>query len=278
MVYIIVNGTQNEIRQLLTQFLTLLIDLAVVSTTEIDALEGASRIATLGNNLFQLHLTMTIDDEGLTRLQLLDIIGIQIKRSLQYRTFRCQRHHLVVMIIECRTNAPRVTHGEHLARTRQSTYHIAAIKIGHRGTKHITHLHMVVDISGDVCARKTLLLSFDEVALYLTVQTMAHPLQHDVGVAIDTRALSLGCNLLEHLIDIGHIEVATQTEVLGFPVVAAQERMDVCQSRLSCSGIAEMTHIEFTIEVTIDAREDFSDSVFTFSLFAEHVFRPRLRT
>ena len=87
MVYIIVNGTQNGIRQLLTQFLTLLINLAVVSTTEIDTFEGASRIASLGNNLFQLHLTMTIDDESLTRLQLLDVIGIQIKRSLQYRTF-----------------------------------------------------------------------------------------------------------------------------------------------------------------------------------------------
>ena len=137
---------------------------------------------------------------------------------------------------------------------------------------------MVVDISGDVCARKTLLLGFDEVALHLTVQTMPHPFQHDVGVAIDARALSLGCNLLEHLIDIGHIEVATQTKVLGFPVVAAQERMNVGQSRLSCSGIAEMTHIEFTCKVTIDAREDFSDSVFPFSFFAEHVFRARLRT
>ena len=52
MVYIIVNGTQNGIRQLLTQFLTLLIDFAVVSTTEIDTFERASRIASLGNNLF----------------------------------------------------------------------------------------------------------------------------------------------------------------------------------------------------------------------------------
>ena len=137
---------------------------------------------------------------------------------------------------------------------------------------------MVVDISGDVCARKTLLLGFNEVAFYLTVQTMAHPFQHDVGVAIDTRALSLGCNLLEHLIDIGHIEVATQTKVFGFPIVAAQERMDVGQSRLSCRGIAEMTHIEFTCKVTIDAREDFRDSVFSFSFLTEHVFRARLST
>ena len=263
---------------MLTQFLTLLINLAVVSTTEIDAFEGASRIASLGNYLFQLHLTMTIDDEGLTRLQLLDVTSVQIKRGLQYRTFRCQRHYLVIMIIKRRTNAPRVTHGEHLTRARQSAYHITTIKIGHRGTKHITHLHMVVDISGDVCARKTLLLGFDEVTLHLTVQTVPHPLQHDVGIAIDARALSLGSNLLKHLINIGHIEVATQTEILSFPVVAAQEGMDVCQSRLSCSGIAEMTHIEFTVKVTIDAREDFRNGVFSFSFFTEHVFRPRLST
>ena len=221
---------------------------------------------------------MTIDDKGLTGLQLLYVTGIPIKRSLQHRTFRCQRHDLVIMIIKCRTNTPRVTHGEHLTRTSQSTYYIATIKIGHRGTKDITHLYMVIDISGNVCTRKTLLLGFDEVTLHLTVQTVPHPLQHDVGIAIDARALSLRCNLLEHLINIGHIEVATQTEVLGFPVVAAQERMDVCQSRLSCSGIAEMTHIEFTVKVTIDAREDFRNGVFSFSFLTEHVFRPRLST
>ena len=80
---------------------------------------------------------------------------------------------------------------------------------------------MAVDIVGDFCALQSLFLCVVVVALHLAVEAVAHPLEHDITVAEDTRALSHRRNLVEYLIDIGHIEITTETEVLRLPVVAA---------------------------------------------------------
>ena len=59
--------------------------------------------------------------------------------------------------------------------------------------------------------------------------------------------LPVGSDFIEHLIYIGEIEVATKTEVLGSPVVAAHERVDMRESALACGGVAEMSHQDLSI-------------------------------
>ena len=114
--------------------------------------------------------------------------------------------------------------------------------MAHRLLQHIGHLHMIVDIGRYVRALQSLLPGFGKQSLYLSIQTVAHQFEGDVRVAIDTRRLSLRSQELEHLVDVGHVEVTTKTEVLGAPVIAAQERMHVLQSALACGGIAQMAH------------------------------------
>ena len=101
---------------------------------------------------------------------------------------------------------------------------------------------MVVDVLGDIRTfephRVRLLIE----PFHLAVQSVSHQFERDVRVAIDTRRLALLGKEMEDLVDVGHVEVATQAEVLGSPVVAAQEGMHILQSALPCGGIAQMAH------------------------------------
>ena len=101
---------------------------------------------------------------------------------------------------------------------------------------------------------------------------MPHQFEHDVGVAVDAWKLSLLRELLEHLVDVGHVEVSTKTEIFGTPVVATQERMDEGESTLARSGIAKMSHEEFSRKVIMGARENLRDGILALCLFTKHIF------
>ena len=131
---------------------------------------------------------------------------------------------------------------------------------------------MIVDITGDGSALQTMLACLSIEALHLTIQTVPHQLKRDIGVAIDSGRLSLLRQEMEHLVDVGHIEVTTQTEVLGAPVVTAQEGMHVLQPTLACGGIAQMPHIELSGKRLIDVLEHLCDGILTLSTLTEHIF------
>ena len=193
-------------------------------------------------------LTIFGHHDCLSRLQFPDIITLQVKSGLQYRSFAGYRHNLVVLIIEGGANSPRVTHGKHLTASSQSTYNISPVKIGHGRSEHITHVHMVVDVVGDVCPMESFGLRFLENAFHLSVETVSHPFKHDVTVAEDSRTLSLCCNLVKHLVDVRHVEIAAEAEVLRPPVVASEEGVDIFQTSFPRCGVSEMPHIHLSDE------------------------------
>ena len=181
-------------------------------------------------------------DKRLARIQLVDVIALEVKGGLQHRAFAGQSHNLVVLIPECGAYAPWVAHGKHLATAGQSTNHVTAIIVLHRLPKHVGHLYVVIDISCDVGTLQSFRLGFLKESFHLAVQPVAHQFEGDVRVAIDTRRLALRCQELENLVDVGHVEVATQTKVLSAPIVTAQEGMDIRQTALARSRVAQMTH------------------------------------
>ena len=117
---------------------------------------------------------------------------------------------------------------------------------------------------------------------------MTHELEEDIRVAIDTRILPLACEEVEHLTDIGHVEVTAQTEVLCLPVVASQERMHVFQSALARGRISQMSHIHLAdvrhrsfrlifggvSYLMIDRLEHLGDGILTLGLLAIHILVP----
>ena len=152
---------------------------------------------------------------------------------------------------------------------------------------------MVVYISGDVHAFESELLGVNEVAFGFAVEAVAHQFEQSISVAVDAREHALREHLLEYLVDICHIEVAADAEVLSLPVVAAQERMDVCESFFSGRGVAQVSHVELSGEgqmvlcelgvgeqfgresgvLFLYASEYLGDGVLAFGALAEHVFR-----
>ena len=228
-----VDGIVDGLHELLAKFLSLLIDVAVGTTTEINALKRALGISFSGYDFLDRTPSVLIDNQRMAGWQFDDILTFQAKRCLQDGALAGQHDDFVVHVIECRTNAPGVAKGKHLAASRESAHHIAAIEIRHRGLQDVRHLDMVFNIACYRRVLESLLLGFHEVALHLAIQTVPHQLEGDVGITVDARALALVGNLLEDLVDVGHVEVSAEAEVLGPPIVSAQKRMYIRKATLA---------------------------------------------
>ena len=173
---------------------------------------------------------------------------LQIEGGLKHWALAGHYHDFIVLVVESRTDTPRVAHGEHLSRTCDSTDHITTVEVLHRGLEHVAHLHVVLNVVGDVDVLHLHRLCCHEVALHLSVQTVAHQFEHDVGVAVDAWTLSLLGQLLEDFIHVGHVKVAAKAEVLRLPVIAAQEWVHILDTTLSGGTVTQVSHVEFACE------------------------------
>ena len=189
---IVIDRLEDGIRELLSELLALVVDIAVASAGEVDALEGAGGVATLRHDLVHGALAGLIDDDGLAGLQLLDVLTLEVEGGLQHRALRGDDDDLVVLVVEARTDAPGVAHGEEVAAAGDATDDIASVEVGHGRLEHIGHLDMVLDVARDVLVLQSVVAGNDKVALHLAVEAMAHQLQQDIGVAIDARTLAHG--------------------------------------------------------------------------------------
>ena len=78
---------------------------------------------------------------------------------------------------------------------------------------------------------------------------------------------------MEDLVDVGHIEVAAEAQVLGPPVVAPQEWVHVLQAAFAGGGIAQVAHQEFARHFFRHPREYLGDGILSLCLLAEHILR-----
>ena len=274
--------------ELFAQCLAFAVDVAVAASTEVDAFEGAGMVALRGKNLGEGDIAILVDGECLSGQEFVNAIGGHIECGLNDRTLGCHHQHLFVTIPESGTDAPGVSHGEHLAAAREAAQHIAAIEKGSGSAQDVGDVEVVFDVSCQVSACKSLHVGNVVDALALAVKTVPHQFEHDVGVVVDAGMLPVGSDFIEHLIHIGEIEVATKTEVLGSPVVAAHERVDMRESALACGGVAEMSHQDLSILPASspfrlplgalagvgggDGLENFVDGTASKGTFAEHIF------
>ena len=105
---------------------------------------------------------------------------------------------------------------------------------------------MVFDVIGDVCSSQSGPHGFVEETLTLAVKSVADLFEHDVSVGIHSGMLTVGCNAVEDFVDVRHVEIGADAEVLGPPVVSAQKRMDIRKATLPGCGIPEVAHINLT--------------------------------
>ena len=180
MINVSVDGLEDGRCQLFTQTFAFLIDVAVGAATEVDTFEGTCRELPGGHNLFEPALSVSADDKCLAGLEFVDVVGMKIKGRLQYRSLAGESDDFVIAIVKRRTDAPGVAHGKHLAAACQSTHHVASIVVTHRGAQHVANFDMIVDISGEFGALKSLFLGFDEESFHLAVEAMSHQFERDI--------------------------------------------------------------------------------------------------
>ena len=250
-----VHGAQDVVAQLPPQRLALAVDVAVASAAEIDALEGAGLHRLGSDDLLQPRLAVPPHAQCLSRLQFMDLLGLEGEHRLYDGALGRHHDHFVVPIPEGRTDAPRVAHGEHLAAARQATHHIAAVPQGRGGAQHVVHVDALFDIFRHSRALQSPAYGLGIQAFALAVEPVPHLFQHDVRVGVDARMLPLGRNGSKHFVHVREVEVAAECQVLGPPVVAAQEGMDKRKATLSGSGIPEVAHVHFTSKRQMAARE-----------------------
>ena len=151
---------------------------------------------------------------------------------------------------------------------------------------------MFFDIVGDVHARQSFGLGQVEKAFHLAVQSVAHLLEHDIGIGILAGMLPHGGDAGKYFVHVGQIEITAESQVLGPPVVAAQEGVHIRQAGLAGSGVAQVAHIDLTgkgqaffgitgidqlfgrqvLEVALHGGKDFGNGSRAQGTFAEHVF------
>ena len=136
---------------------------------------------------------------------------------------------------------------------------------------------MVVDVAREIEPFQPLLRCLVEEPFHLPVQPVAHQFQRDVSVAAQPGRLTLRRQELEHLVDVGHVEIAAQAEVLRPPVVPAQVGMDIGQPALSGGGITEVAHVQLRVSRRFHPLEDLRDGIRTFRPLPEHIFRAHFR-
>ena len=136
---------------------------------------------------------------------------------------------------------------------------------------------MVVDVAREIESLQSHFRRFVEEPFHLPVQSVSHQFQGDVRVAPQPGRLSLRRQELEYLVDVGHVEIATQAEVLRPPVVAAKVRMDIGQPALPGGGIPEVAHVQLRVHRRFDPFEDLRDGIRTFRPLPEHILRSHFR-
>ena len=108
----------------------------------------------------------------------------------------------------------------------------------------------------DVHASQALTLTIPEQPLNLPIQPVADLLEHDISIRILPRMLPRRGDLLEDLIDICQVEIAAKRQVLGPPIIAAQERMNIRDAGLAGRAVTKMSHIKLASERKIGLSEE----------------------
>ena len=269
-----VDGLVDLRGELFTEGFAFAVDVAVTASAEVYALERAGVIAFRSQDLGEGDVAVLVNRQCLSGEKLADAVSGQVEGGLDDRALACHHQDLVVPIPERRTDAPRIAHGEHLTAASEAAQHIAAVEERGGGAQDVGDVDVVLDVSGQVGAGESLHIGDVVDAFALAVQTVPHQFEHDVGVVVDARVLTHGSDLVEHLVHVRQVEVAAEAQVLGSPVVAAHEGVDMGESALAGGGVAEMSHEDLCIFPTAgaDVAEDFGDGAATQSTFAEHVF------
>ena len=174
MVQIVVHSLQDCRYKIFTQPFPFAVNIPIASTREVNTFERACLILLRLHNLRGMPVTLLVDDQRLSPFQFMHIFGRHIHGRLDYWTFACQDHNLVIGIVKRRTDAPRIAHAERFAAPGQSADHETTVPL--RGTtfQDIRQVDICLDRMGDIHSFQPFGFVLPVQAFDLTVQTVPH--------------------------------------------------------------------------------------------------------
>ena len=95
--------------QTATQLNTLVVDVSIVSTREVDALERTRFVVERLLNLLNTDIAVMLHNNGRPRWQFIYLVRLNVQRRLDYWALRSHHHNLIVVVIEGRANSGRVS-------------------------------------------------------------------------------------------------------------------------------------------------------------------------
>ena len=167
-----------------------MIDIPVIPAGEINTFERtAAPLFRLAHEFFG-NSTVFLDNQSISRFDLLYVHVHPLEGCLYHRTFRGDHYHLVVLVIIRRTNPPRVTSHESIAMTEYARHGISPVPIGTAPSQHAGQVDCLLDQRGNLLLGKPFFLEIMVKVLYLVVEEIAHLLEQSHRVGIVPRVLS----------------------------------------------------------------------------------------
>ncbi len=158
------------------------------------------------------------------------------------RTLRCGHHHLIIGIVIGRPDAVRVAKHKGIAMPKHTCDHIATIPILRTFFEDRTHIEFTCYFVGNFLFTQSRPFVFPVNALVFLVQKVTDFFQNSHCIRCFNGILTQFNQFVEQLIHIGHVEVACQHQVSGFPVVGPYKRVQVVDAVESKSAISQVSH------------------------------------
>ena len=247
-VEVVLDGFEDAGHQGLSQGDPLAVDVGVVAAGEIDPLEAAGRPLTWCADFRDLTVTVAVDDERFSWLELFDVGRHGVEGGLDDRPFGGGHDHLVILVPEARADAVRIAGDERVATADDAAHHVAAVPVDGGPTQDVGHIELICDEAADFCVFVAGILELPEGLFDLFVEEVAHLLEHGHRVGLLLGVLAEFHEDVEQLVDVGQVEVSSEGEGPGAPVVLPKEGVDALDGVAPVGAVAEVSQEDFARE------------------------------
>ncbi|KAF5048759.1 hypothetical protein DSECCO2_446720 [anaerobic digester metagenome] len=139
-----------------TQSLALLVNIHICTPAEIDSFEGTGQLFFRCKYGGQRNLAVFFHYQRLSGEQFLHLAMVHIQGGLYHRTFRCRHHHILVLIIKCRSDSGWVTQYKSVAMAEQPGDSITSVPVIGRPLQYFSNVEGFGDLCGNFLFAVTL--------------------------------------------------------------------------------------------------------------------------
>ena len=239
---IVADGSANLVGQSPAQRLPLAVNVHIVAARKIDALEGTGRPWQRRRERFRADRSPALDHDHVAGSHFLDLLHREIEHRHQRRPLRGKRDHFVILKIERRPNARRVSRHESIAVADLTAKRVAAVPLLRRPPDHARHVEVLADAPREFLAREIPRAQEPIDVLVLLIEVESDFFQNRLRIRGVDRVLTHRGERLVELGRIGQIKIPAQRQVARRPRRAPKKRVTRAEAVAAAGAVAQMPH------------------------------------